>query len=261
MKSVNKKFNGFVAVAILLIFFGALGWLKYPEVWLAKILAPVEAKFYSWGLNLTALKNYHQTNEENLRLKSELADLSVDYLKLSELEAANRYLKNELDFLGSANHRWQMAKVIGQLPLNDKVLIIDAGLNHGLRPGLAVTVSQGVIIGKISQVEQNRSFIQLLTDTSSRLAVSFGSQTGGTNGLLMGQAGSSLLIDLIPQSELVQEKQTVITSGLEELVPRGLLVGQISQVEQRVGQIFKQARVNPPFSYHNLDVLTIILRD
>lgn len=261
MNKKKQKFAGVFLAAGLLIFFSALGWLKTPEAWLAKTLAPVEQKFYGWGLNLSALKNYQKTNEENLRLKNELADLSVDYLKLSQLEAENGYLKKELNFLNSSDQRWVLAKVIGQQPLNDNVLIINAGQDRGLRTGQAVTVSQGVIIGKIFSAEQNRSFVQLLTDTSARLAVSFGSGAQGTNGLLMGQAGNSLLIDLIPQSENVLENQTVVTSGLEEQVPRGLLVGQISQVEQKVGQIFKQARVNPPFSYHNLNVLTVILAD
>ncbi|MDP2587008.1 MAG: rod shape-determining protein MreC [Candidatus Komeilibacteria bacterium] len=261
MNKKQSKFIGVGAAAILLIFFHWFGWLKAPEAWLAGLLAPVEARFYSWGLNFSALKNYQRLNDENLRLKGELGELSVDYLKLSELETENRYLKSELDFLVTVNYRWQLAKVIGRLPLNDNVFIIDAGANSGLKPGLAVTVNQGVIIGKISQVEQNRSFVRLLNDTASQLAVSFGDQSGRTNGLLSGQAGNSLVIELIPQNEPVEEKQNVITSGLEELVPRGLLVGQISQVEQQVGQIFKQARVNQPFNYHNLHVLTIILKN
>lgn len=261
MKKNQPKFISVGAAAMLLIFFHGLGWLKAPEALLAKILAPVETKFYAWGLNFSALKNYQTINEENLRLKGELAELSVDYLKLSELETENRYLKNELNFLRTVNYGWQLVKVIGRQPLNDNIFIIDAGSANGLKPGLAVTVNQGVVIGKISQVEQNRSFVQLLNDTSSRLAVSFGDRASGTNGLLSGQAGNSLVIKLIPQSEPVEEKQTVVTSGLEELVPRGLLVGQISQVEQQVGQIFKQARVNPPFNYHNLHVLTVILNE
>lgn len=259
-KKRQKFFSAFMAV-ILLIFFHWLGILAWPESWLVKTITPLQAGFYDWGLNLADLKNYQKVNEENLRLKNELADLSVDYIKLSELEAENNYLKNELKYLKETKYGFQLVKVIGRLALNDNVLIIDAGQIQGLKPGLAVTVNQGIIIGKISRVEQSRSYVQLLNDTASRLAVGFGDQAGGTNGLLFGKAGNSLVIDLIPQSQEVFENQTVVTSGLEELVPRGLLVGSISQVEQNLGQIFKQARVSPPFSYHNLRVLTVILSD
>ena len=49
----------------------------------------------------------------------------------------------------------------------------------------------------------------------------------------------------IAQEALVQEEDIVITSGLEEKIPRGLYVGRVNQVESLVGQVFKRARVSP----------------
>jgi len=158
------------------------------------------------------------------------------------------------------NFKYQISNIIGRMPLNEQVVIIDKGNSSGLIPGLAVTVSQGVIVGKVLKVEETRSFVELLTNTQSSLAVGFGSQSG-TNGLVVGKAGLNLIMDYIPQNQEITDHEVVITSGLEELIPQGLLVGEVSEITSQVGQIFKQAKVIPPFNYKNLQILTVILKN
>ncbi|MFA6304769.1 MAG: rod shape-determining protein MreC [Patescibacteria group bacterium] len=247
----------FGGVILLLIFFNYFGWLKYPKIWLQRLFSPVAEKFYQQGEYLGNLKNYQFQAKENLRLKEELSRLSVDYIKLAGLAAENDALRKELNFLQLSKFDYQIVGIIGRLPLNDNMVILNAGANVGLQIGMPLTVNQGIVIGKIAQVEENRSYGRLLTDTASQLAISFG-ESNNTNGLLTGQAGNSLVIDLISQDQVVTDGEIVITSGLEEMVPRGLLVGNVSKTDQKVGQIFKQARIEPPFSYQNLRNLTVI---
>ena len=68
-----------------------------------------------------------------------------------------------------------------------------------------------------------------------------------------------MLLDLIPQDQEINIGDLVITSGLENNIPRGLLIGEVVEVISQVGQIFKQAKIIPPFNYQNLQTLTLII--
>jgi len=221
---------------------------------------PIQRNFYNLGSSLGQIVNLNEIVAENNKLQEEIAKLSIDYVRLASLEAENEYFRSELNYLNQNNFKYQISNIIGRMPLNEQVVIIDKGNSSGLIPGLAVTVSQGVIVGKVLKVEETRSFVELLTNTQSSLAVGFGSQSG-TNGLVVGKAGLNLIMDYIPQNQEITDHEVVITSGLEELIPQGLLVGEVSEITSQVGQIFKQAKVIPPFNYKNLQILTVILKN
>lgn len=259
-KYKKKPLGLFLTAIIVLIFFHYLGFLKFFEKAFLSLTMPIQRNFYNLGSSLGQIVNLNEILAENNKLQEEIAKLSIDYVRLASLEAENEYFRSELNYLNQNNFKYQISNIIGRMPLNEQVVIIDKGNSSGLVPGLAVTVSQGVIVGKVLKVEENRSFVELLTNTQSSLAVGFGSQSG-TNGLVIGKAGLNLIMDYIPQNQEITDHEVVITSGLEELIPQGLLVGEVSEITSQVGQIFKQAKVIPPFNYKNLQILTVILKN
>ncbi len=247
-----------LAIVVLLIFFHYVGFLAFFEQAIIKLSLPLQQTFYNWGSSFNKIVHLNDLSQENQRLQDELARLSIDYIKLASLESENEYLRSELNYLKQENYQYQLANIVSRLPFNDQIVIIDQGTLKGLKEGLAVTVSQGVIVGKVLKVEENMSYVELLSSIQSNLAVSL-SQFSGTNGLIKGKAGISLLMDFIPQDQEVKKGDLVISSGLEEQIPKGLLVGEVSEVISQLGQIFKQAKVISPFNYQNLQTLTIIL--
>src|SRR3989344_1765345 len=253
----KKLFYLIGGVILLLIFFQWAGQLGFLKGKIVGLILPGQKVFYGWGLSLGNLFNYSKIAAENAILKEELAKLSVDYLKLSALQGENDYLRQELNFIRAGHYQSEVAAVVGQLPFNDQVLIIDKGSESGLTAGLPATFNQGILVGKIIQTETNRSLVELLTSAKSEVAATL-SEAAGTNGLIKGAAGQGMILDLIPQDQEVKEGDKVMTSGLEEKMPRGLLIGQVGTVESRVGQVFKQARVVPPFDLRHSHILTVI---
>jgi len=65
-------------------------------------------------------------------------------------------------------------------------------------------------------------------------------------------------MDLIPQASEVKEGQTVITSGLGGIYPRGLLIGYVQKTEITVDQLFQKASLNLPIDFKNLRMVWII---
>ena len=247
-----------VAVIILLIFFHIIGILGPVERFIVKVTLPIQRSFYNLGMSLNKISNLNEISSENDRLRNKLSELNIDYVKLSSLESENNYLKDELNYLNTKNYQFVLADIIGKTEINNQVLIINKGSLDGVKEGIAATVSEGVVIGKVAKVEKSRSFIELLTSTQSQLAISLGN-LNETNGLVIGQAGNSMLLDLIPQDQEINIGDLVITSGLENNIPRGLLIGEVVEVISQVGQIFKQAKIMPPFNYQNLQTLTLII--
>jgi len=224
---------------------------------LLNVFSPVQKVFYNWSLTVKRMSQLGEILNENEYLKNELAKFSVDYVKLSELETENEYLKNELAYVEKKEINYLIAKVIGKQLYNDQILFIDQGSSNGLSEGMAVTVAQGVIVGKLIKVEEYRSQVQLLTDINSNLAVSL-NQSKDTSGIIKGKVGNSLVMEYIPQSTEIKTDDLVITSGLENLIPYGLIVGKISSVESIVGQVFQKANIQPLVDYQSLRILTVI---
>ena len=259
-KYTKKPLRLALAAIIALIFFHYLGVLGLLEQGLMKIFLPAQKSFYRFGQSLGQISQLEAIIKENSKLQEEIAKLSIDYVKLASLEAENKYLRSELDYLNAHDYSYQMANIVSRLPFNDQVIMLDKGRTEGLVEGLAVTLNQGIIVGKVLKVEENQAYVALLTDAQSSLAVSFGSQSG-TAGLVEGRAGLNLVMDYIPQNQDIAPNEAVVTSGLEELIPQGLLVGWVGEVNSQVGQIFKQAKIIPPFNYQNLQTVTVILKN
>jgi len=256
----NKK-SLFLILLVVIVFYAFLHYINFSrglEQGSQKIFSPLERIFYNFGLTIKKYGHLSDILTENEYLKKELAKYSVDYIRLSQIEAENQYLKNELKYLEESGYDYKIAKVIGKQLYNEQILFINKGIKDGITEGLAATAYEGIIVGKVIAVEDYRSQVQLLTDANSRLAVTFG-KTTGTNGVIRGKIGNSLLMEFIPQNIEVKEGEIAVTSGLENFVPQSLPVGKVGSVEKISGQIFQKANILPFFNYEYLQILTIII--
>ncbi len=67
-----------------------------------------------------------------------------------------------------------------------------------------------------------------------------------------------MLLDKVLHQEVVSEKDLVYSEGTEGKFPRGLILGQVTQVFERENEIFKQAKVKPVFGIGDLDLVFVI---
>jgi len=243
---------------LLLLFFS--GYFLFSDNFnarLSEIFSPLKARLYARGVVASGSVDSESLITENQKLREEMVKDLIDRASFAALQAENAYLKRELNFIASSELQYQTAAVIGRMPLNQQQLTISAGAASGLREGLAVTFNSGVIIGKIIKVEENTAIVALLTESDSQLAVTT-ANLNGTSGLLKSQAGLSVSMELIPQDKEIVTGDLVITSGLENDIPRGLIVGTVEAIETNVGQIFKNAKILLPFDYNTVLWVTVI---
>lgn len=198
-------------------------------------------------------------NQANDHLRQQLIELAKTNIELKLLKQENDLLKQELAFLDDYQYSYVLARVLGQsLDYASSYILIDKGSADGLKTGLAVTAAQGVLIGKIIQVEDHLSYVRFLTDNSSQLAALVMAENPSP-GIVHGQRNINLKIDMLPKDIPISPGDFVATSGLEADIPAGLIIGSISQVDNIQERFWQEAIIQPAIDYASLQLVTVIL--
>lgn len=179
-------------------------------------------------------------------LEREIERLTMENAKLKTLEADNAALKTALGYAEQGGIRGTVARVLSESAEQDgeRAIILDKGMRDGIVPGQPVVSASGVVIGKITRAKNHAATCLLLTDSRSRLAVAV--QNGDeTVGVLQGDRGLAMEVTFIPQSTTISKGDTVITSGIEPAVRRGLVVGTVQSVHKNSQDPFQTATVDP----------------
>ncbi|MDD4900583.1 MAG: rod shape-determining protein MreC [Patescibacteria group bacterium] len=269
-----KKYTTIIAVIALLIFLHYAKILSPLELYLNQGLRPIYKIFYSVSSNI---KQTYQSQTDKTDLASELNQaretinrLMAENVELRFLEKENQVLREQLNFLSKNNRRYVMANIISRGDLengakNSQAVVIDKGLKDGLSPGLAVvsasslaTSSRGVIIGKISNVKDDISEIRLVTDEKCKLAAAILGDNK-TIGVTSGELGLTIKMDFIPQTENIKAGDLAATSGLEQNIPRGLLIGRVVKVDKENNQVWQSAIIEPQIGLDSLSVVSVLL--
>ena len=65
-------------------------------------------------------------------------------------------------------------------------------------------------------------------------------------------------MDFIPRNEVVLVGDMVVTSGLEETIPRGLLIGEVAVAQNEAYQPFQQAVLTPSTDLTKLFIVSVL---
>lgn len=174
--------------------------------------------------------------------------LLAENAKLRALQDEIVSLKEAIAYRDGNTDGMVVARVLADESVeSSRTLIIDKGRGDGIEAGQPVIAGDGIIIGKIARSGAATSLVVLLADARSRLAVSLqGADT--TIGLLEGDRGLSMGVSLIPPQAVIAPGDTVVTSGLEPGIRRGLIVGAVEKVGKNAGEPFQMAHIAAPVS-------------
>ncbi len=177
-------------------------------------------------------------DEENAILRQTLAQYAKDAARLNDLEAQNLRLKTALDFTERQkqlnNYIYRIAEVIAGSPdLYHNHIIINLGSKDGVRVNMAVTTVDG-LLGRIIGVSPFTSTVQMLTEmdnqsTTKGIAATVKGKESASFGLVEGydRTTNRLIMTKIDPSDPIQPGDEIVTSGLGDVFPRGLVVGTL----------------------------------
>jgi len=251
-------------IVIFTIIFHYLGFLKDIENFFWGILAP--ASSYIYDISLTEgeekitkpFRNLDDLKTSYVELYYEVEQVPVLEAKMQELKDQNEELRKQLKFQNENAYKYVNGTIIGKTTETvGNTVIIDIGSVHGVKEGNPVFVGEGVFIGKISRVENERSIVRLLNDSQSKVAATV--QNGERSiGVVEGGYGISINMNLIPQNEKIAVGDVIITSGLEENIPRGLIIGMIESTEKEPYKPFQKAVLRSAVKLDNIHLISVI---
>lgn len=227
----------------------------------SRALKPVRDLFGWFGDTARAKKERDQLKAQRDRLLTQVAGYQV---ALQE----NRQLRGllQVDANGLEAYDKRTVRVIGRPPNNlllDR-LQVDAGSSAGVRIGDPV-VADGGLVGHVSFVASDSSFVTLITDPSSSVSVKVLNAVGDT-GLLKPSVGDplDLLVQLLPRHAHIRQEAVVVSGGfrttrLESLYPPNIPIGRVTKADPEELASDQQVHVAPIADLRHLDFVQILV--
>ena len=230
-----------------------------------EILAPVQ-KVVKGSVNFTKglWSNYIgliNTHDENIRLKKENEQLMMKNSRYREELSTYKRLQELLNFKENTKENVIAAQVIGRDPTGYfRSIMIDKGKNSGVKESMPVVNAKGVV-GQIVSASYNYSMVLLLIDQNS--AVDCIIERSRDRGIVKGVSftDKECTLDYVLKTSDVQVGDMVITSGLDRIFPKGNYVGEVIEVEDTPGELFKSVKIKPSVDFAKLEEVLVLLRE
>ncbi|NTU69590.1 rod shape-determining protein MreC [bacterium] len=251
----TKYIAAFILTVVIIVGLSFFNFLSPVKDFFGKTFSPMFSYFDNVAFGLSGKsKPVCNTDQE---LETKLKELTIEIAGLRELKKENETLRNELGFIEKSNLKIVSSEVIVKDPSNfSQTFTVNKGSNSGVRKNMAVT-SGGFLIGKIIEVNSSSSVARILTD--SNFEVSAIVQESNALGLIKGQIGSGIVMDTIPQDKEVKKNDIVVTSTLDTVIPSGIIIGRVSDIDKTSQGLFQKASIVPLANLENIKYVTIIL--
>jgi rod shape-determining protein MreC len=233
--------------------------------WVVAVVTPAERVSNAIGQGIRgAWTNYldlRDTRQQNQQLKQEIARLRLEQSEFSEDAAQGLRLQQLLAFREHYVTATVAAQVIGTSGDDQsRVLYIDKGSADGLKPDMAVITPDG-IVGKIRDVfpgtSPHTAQVLEINDPASGAGVILASTR--IRAILRGSLGGGIQIGNLTQDARIKPGETVLTSGGDQIFPRGLKVGTIESIEPDPDhQPYTRIRVKPAANLTQLEEVLVI---
>jgi len=204
---------------------------------------------------------FHLINvrQENRQLKIAVDSLMMENSRYRELLSTHERLQDLLQFKQTMNRPVLAAQVIGLDPTGwFKSVFIDKGKESGLELNMPVVNASGVV-GRIVAFSPNYAKILLIIDQNS--AVDCLIQRSRDRGIVKGLSTEICKLNYVVKSSDVSVGDTIVTSGLGGVFPKGLPVGQVLSVKETSGELFKDIEIRPAVDFSKLEEVLVILEE
>lgn len=245
--------------------------IKYPELprygWkvISMIVSPIEEIIHESFETTSFIWNRYvwlQGVSEKMRLlELEMQELKAERTKLLEHKYENERLGTLLAYDRDTYPVQVVANVIGRDPSNWSMAIkINKGSDDRVSIDDAVVNGDG-LVGKISSVSSSYATVLLLTDPSSSVGAM--SQESRITGMIEGAfSGEYLRLSYVENSlsMQIQQGERIITSGLDSIFPKGILIGFVKDIKNYRGGLFQDIEVSPVVNFRKLETVMVLTK-
>lgn len=194
--------------------------------------------------------------QENAELKQRLEEYRQKEVRFQEAQQALTRLETMMDLKRQIALPVTGARVIAYDPsLWSRVAMVDQGQFQGVKKGLPVLASQG-IVGRIVETFPQYSKVMLIVDRKSGADAMV--QRTRVRGILQGKGGNRCSLEFVPKNADVQVGDLVLASGLTGIFPKGLVFGKVSAANKKNPGVFQEIEVTPAVDLSALEEVLVV---
>ena len=226
-----------------------LGEVTYPIQMLARGGSQSVEQIWNHYIYLTNVAS------ENEVLRRRLAVLESDNSRLREVEHQVQRLSQLLGGAEEAKLTGVVADVVGYDPSNwIKAITVNRGTADGVRQGMAV-IQGNYLVGKVIAVGRRTAQVLLLLDPTCGVDAMI--QSSRVRGVVEGN-GSSALLQYVSPNDSVNVGDRVVSSGIDGVFPKGLVIGVVSNVRANQGRQFQRIELHPSVRFKSLETVLLV---
>jgi len=193
---------------------------------------------------------------DNQRLRERLRQLEAEHHRDTEIELENHRLQRLLDFRNDVPSQGVTAGVTGKDASGlFQTFTLDRGESDGVKAGMAVVAPDGVV-GRIGQASPHASRVLLISDHNSGVDALV--QRTRARGIVEGALNGGCSMKYIKRGDDVAVDDVVVTSGLDGIFPKGVLIGTVNHVTRKDVGLFQIAEVTPAAEFGKLEEVWVI---
>ena len=254
-----------VIILILLIFLSnvEVNKLSYLETVVSSITSPIQRIF-------TDLKNKIQGNTayfsdmdaiiaENAELKEINSQLETELRELEIIKAENTQLQQYMNLTEKyASYNTIPAYVINRDVSNySSTLVLNVGEDDGIREKMTVIADKG-LVGHVISVAKSTCKVQVIIDPASTVSSTI--STTNESIICKGTLDNNQILraSYIPTGAELIQGDSVYTSGVGGIYPKGIIIGTIKEIITTSNITDRYAIVEPVVDFSKIDTVLII---
>jgi len=232
----------------------------------ATVINPIQKIMYSVNGNIKDsidyFLNFKTVKEENTELTVENIELKNKLLEYETLKEENERLREVLNFKKNKDsYNYIGTEIIGYSGESfADGYIVDKGENDGIQKDMIVISNKG-LVGKVTSAGSNWSIIQSIINKNIAVSV-MANSTRETSGILKGYTKSNdgylTTVTNLPMDSKIKVGDAIVTSGLGQIYPKEIRIGEVISVETDEIKLMKTAVVKPYVDFTNLEELFIV---
>jgi rod shape-determining protein MreC len=193
---------------------------------------------------------------ENERLRRDLAEARIAWQQERALAQRSRNLESLLDLRSRLSVETTAADVVAAAATPEfRTITIGKGTSMGLRRDMAVVAPAGVV-GRLIVPSARASKVQLLIDRNAAAGALV--ERSRAQGVVLGTGADRLRLEYVTGSADIKIGDTVVTSGIDGIYPRGFVIGRIETVE-RSGGSYGAIIVVPAVDFSSLEEVLVVV--
>ncbi|MDA8137454.1 MAG: rod shape-determining protein MreC [Desulfobacteraceae bacterium] len=228
--------------------------------WAIAVVAPFQNMISSASRSLRDIWEHYfyliNVANENEALRYKAQHIPALEHSYEELRQANDRLRKLLSLSENLAKPSIAAQVVGKDPSPwFQTVLVDKGREDGVEIGHPVIHPLG-IVGIVVEVTGHYAKVMLITDPNS--AVDALVQKSRARGIIKGGTSGYCVLNYVMRKYDINVGDTIISSGMDGVFPKGMPIGQVAGVEKREAGIFQEVTVAPYVDFERLEEVLIV---